>query len=139
MEEVVTLNRKEQWRIAVLNQIEGGALTAAAAAAILGVTVRQVRRLLAGYRAVGVEAIAHGNRGRVPWNVIGEEQKVRIVELARTTYAGANQQHLSELLTEREELSVSRSSVRRILVQAGIASPRKRRAPRHRSRRERYP
>ena len=49
MEEVVTLNRKEQWRIAVLNQIERGALTAAAAAAILGVTVRQVRRLLVGY------------------------------------------------------------------------------------------
>jgi len=61
------------------------------------------------------------------------------VELARSTYAGCNFQHFSELLSEREGIDPSHSSVRLILLSAGIRSPKKRRAPKHRSRRERYP
>jgi hypothetical protein len=38
-----------------------------------------------------------------------------------------------------QELVLDRSPVRRILLQAGLASPRPRRAPQHRSRRERMP
>ena len=62
-----------------------------------------------------------------------------MVDLARDKYRGFNQQHFSEKLREQEGIPLSRSTVRRILCQEGIASPRKRRAPRHRSRRERYP
>ena len=61
------------------------------------------------------------------------------MELARSTYAGCNFQHFTELLAEREDIALSRSSVRLILFGAGIRSPRKRRPPKHRSRRERYP
>jgi hypothetical protein len=46
---------------------------------------------------------------------------------------------LAELLAEREGVLLSRSTVRRILGEVGIGSPRTRRAPKHRSRRERYP
>jgi hypothetical protein len=42
-------------------------------------------------------------------------------------------------LAEREGLFLSRSTVRRVLLQAGIKTPRHRRAPKHRRRRERYP
>jgi len=51
---------------------------------------------------------------------------------------GCNTQHFTELLAEREGVVLSRSSVRRILFEAGIKGPRKRRPPKHRSRRERY-
>jgi hypothetical protein len=54
-------------------------------------------------------------------------------------YSGFNQQHFSEMLAEREGIHLSRSSVRRILAKAGIASPRRRRPAKHRVRRERYP
>lgn len=40
-------------------------MTAAAAAAMLEVTLRPVRRMQVAYRAEGVRALAHGNRGRV--------------------------------------------------------------------------
>jgi len=43
-----------------------------------------------------------------------------------------------EFLGEQEGLVLSRSSVRRILLQTGMRSPQKRRAPKHRRRRERY-
>lgn len=41
---------------------------------------------------------------------------------------------MSELPGEREEHPISRPSLRRILITAGIARPRTRRAPKHRSR-----
>ena len=45
--------------------------------------------------------------------------------------------HLAELLAEREGIAISRPSLQRILRAAGLASPRQRPRPRHRSRRER--
>jgi hypothetical protein len=59
------------------------------------------------------------------------------VAFARDGYAGVNDTQLSELLAEREGISLSRSSIRRILRRARIASTRHRRAPTYRSRRER--
>ena len=43
--------------------------------------------------------------------------------LARTRYARANHTHLSELLSEREGIDIGRSTLRRILVNAGLSSP----------------
>jgi transposase len=139
MKERVTLNKKEQRRLMVLNQVERGVMTAGEAVEVLGLSLRQVRRILAAYRKEGAQAVAHGNRGRRPCNALDEGLKEWVVELARSTYAGCNHQHLTELLAEREGIALSRSSVRLTLLGAGIRSPRKRRPPKHRSRRERYP
>jgi transposase len=83
--------------------------------------------------------LAHGNRGKKPPNAIKEELKQQVIKLANTKYTGFNHQHFTELLAEREGIFVSRSSVRNILFESRIRSPRKRRLPKHRSRRERYP
>jgi len=139
MKERVTLNNKEQNRLIVLNRVERGMMTTREAAEILGLSLRQVKRMLGRYRREGAAALAHGNRGRKPRHTLDAGMKKRVVELFQTVYKGCNHQHFTELLVEREEINLSRSSVRRILLEAGIRSPRKRRAPKHRSRRERYP
>jgi len=139
MQEMLTLNAKEQRRLQVLNILEGGEVRMAAAAELIGVSVRQVRRLRAAYRQEGAAGLAHGNRGRRPHNVLDEAVGRQVVTLARGRFRGVNQQHLTELLQEEEQLWLSRSTVRRILLRAGIGSPRTRRPPRHRSRRERMP
>jgi hypothetical protein len=61
------------------------------------------------------------------------------VALARGTYRGFNDHHLTEKLTEAEGIPVSRETVRQLLRREGLASPRKRRPPRHRARRTRRP
>lgn len=139
MKEMVTLNKKEQRRLVVLNQVEIGKMPGRQAAEVLGFSLRHVRRTLAAYRREGAAALAHGNRGRKPHNTLNENLRKQVVELAQSTYAGCNVQHFTELLEEREKISLSRSSVRLILLKAGIKGPRKRRPPKHRSRRERYP
>lgn len=133
------MNEEEQRRILVLNEVNGGRLTAGGAAELLGLSERHVRRKLAAYREEGAGAIAHGNRGRRPANALEEAVRARIVELARSRYSAFNHLHMSEKLTQEEGISVGQSTVRRILREAGLPSPKKRRPPRHRSRRERCP
>ena len=138
MEGKVTLNRKEQVRLMVLNQVEKGEMKGREAGEVLGISIRQVRRLIASYREKGAEGLAHGNRGRSPINRVSSEIREEIERLAGSKYAGFNTQHLSEMLVEEEGIEVSRSTVRRILISEGINRPRRRRAPKHRSRRERH-
>ena len=138
MRENITLNRAEQKRLYLLNQVIEGKLVARQAAELMNRSVRQVRRMVAEYRKRGASAVIHGNRGRPPANRMRRRIVNRVLQLARGRYLGFNQQHFSEMLAEREGMPMSRSSVRRILSKAGIASPRQRRVPEHRSRRERY-
>lgn len=139
MEGMVTLNKKEQKRLVVLNQVERGKIRGGEAAGILELSLRQVRRLIAAYRREGAAGLAHGNRGKKPPNALDEKVREKVIGLAGTKYADFNTQHLSEKLSECEGMAVSRSTVRRLLIEGGIRRPRKRRPPKHRSRRERYP
>ncbi len=139
MEGLVILSKKEQKRLMVLNQVGGGGVTVREAAVVLELSERHVKRLRAAYRKEGAAALAHGNRGRRPPNAMDGGLRGEVLELARTTYAGFNVQHFTEQLEEKEGIRLSRSTVRRILLEGGLSSPRKRRPPRHRSRRERFP
>lgn len=135
----VKLNQQEQARIQVLNCVLEHQLPVAQAAEIMGVSERHTKRLLAAYRRNGAAALAHGNRGRRPHNAVPEAAAADVVKLASNGYAGANHSHLTELLREREGIDLSRPTVRRILVKAGIGSPRSKRSQQHRFRRRRMP
>ena len=134
----ITLNEKALKREKVLTALRSGAVTHKQAAELIGVSERQLRRLLAAYKEEGVTALVHSNQGREPIHKTEHELRDRIVELASGKYRGFNHSHLTEKLNECEGITVSRSTVRRILLQERLPSPRKRRAPGHRSRRERY-
>jgi hypothetical protein len=86
-------------------------------------------------REDGEAALAHANRGRPSHRRLPDAVRRRIVQLARGTYAGFNDHHLCEKLVEREGFSLSRETLRRLLRNNGLGSPRKRRAPAHRQRR----
>ena len=133
------MNQREQARLSVLNSVLEYQVPIAQAAELLGVSQRHARRLLAAYREQGAAALAHGNRGRRPHNAIPPAQAAAVVELATQRYEGANHTHFTELLSEREGIDLSRPTVRRILTKAGIGSPRSRRSPQHRFRRQRMP
>ena len=135
----IVLNSTEQRRIIVLNHLASGALVNAEAAQLLGISKRQLQRLHRAYSEEGAAVLAHGNRGRPAHNAVDAATATRVVALARDKYQGFNQQHLTEMLAENEGISLSRPTVRRILLAAGISSPRRRRAPKHRRRRDRYP
>ena len=131
------MTSREQQRAQVLTRLLVGDITTPEAATLLGLSERQVWRLRAGYEREGPAALVHANRGRASSRRLDPGVAERIVLLARSTYEGANDCHLSELLAEHEGIEISRSALRRLLRGAGQASPRRRRSPRHRSRRDR--
>ena len=57
MKEKVTLNRKEQKRLKVLNEVIAGHMTGLQAAEMLDLSLCHVRRLLARYRLEGIAAL----------------------------------------------------------------------------------
>ena len=137
--ENVTLNQKEQARLQVLNSLLAGHMAIEQASALMGVSIRHAWRILAAYRKEGAAALAHGHRGRRAPNAMLEATKAAVLHLARTRYAGTNHTHMSELLREHEGIDITRSKLRRLLVSAGESSPRGRRPPKHRVRRQRMP
>ncbi len=114
------MNQNEQTRLKVLNSVMVGQLPVAQAAELLGVSERHVWRVLAAYRREGAAALVHGNRGRRPANATSEAAIADVLRLATTRYSGTNHTHLSELLMEREGIALSRSTVRRIALSAGV-------------------
>lgn len=133
----MTLTPEEGRRLHVLTLLEGKRISAGQAAEALGLSPRQVRRLRVGLRREGPAALIHGNRDRRAAHRLPEDLRAQILTLARGRYAGFNDVHLTEKLTTVEGLAVSRATVQRVLRAAGLISPRRRRPPRHRSRRPR--
>lgn len=133
------MTNREQTRLCIMNGVLERQWAVAEAAQLLGVSERHAWRLLAAYRKEGAAAIAHGNRNRLPSNSTSPEVQAHVIELARERYLGFNHTHFTELLAEREGISLSRSTVRRLLTCIGLTSPRHRRPPCHRYRRQRMP
>lgn len=120
--EGLTLSTKEQNRLQILNGVLERHWSMREAAPLLGVSERQGWRLLSAYRREGARGLVHKNRGRVPLNVTPETVRQQVVTLAQERYGGINHTHLTELLAEREGVILSRPTVRRILVRAGLSS-----------------
>ena len=133
--ETIHLSQKELQRVAVISSCTTGILTCARAAELLDLSPRHVKRLKALYRQGSAAALAHAGRGRPSPRRLPERTRARILDLARTRYAGFNDRHLCEKLREVEGLALGRETLRRLLRAAGMGSPRKRRAPTHRLRR----
>ena len=134
---MTTLTMKDEKRLEVIQRVYRSELTVAQGALVMGLSERQCYRIKARVGKVGAKGVVHGNRGQPCKHKTEEETVKQIVELARGKYQGFNDHHLTEKLQEQEQIDVSREKVRRILRSHGIASPKKRRGIKHRSRRER--
>jgi transposase len=137
----ITLNEKQQREVEILTRLQAEALDVATAAELLGVSARQVRRLRACFRQEGMAAVVHGNSGRHPVNRTDPALRERILVLAgpEGQYHDLNVCHLQELLEREEQIVIGRSTLDRLLKQAGLRKPAKSAPPVHRRRRLRRP
>ena len=65
-EERINVGPREEKRAQVLTRVLAGQWTTKEAAALLGMSARQVRRLKSAYQEEGIRALVHSNRGRRP-------------------------------------------------------------------------
>lgn len=78
-------------------------------------------------RSLKNTASPHGNRGRKPAHAIPDNIRQQVLQLAQTKYKGCNFFFIAELLHANEGISLSPSSISRILKAAGISSSKKHR------------
>lgn len=127
----------EENRINVIQRLGQGQLLKEEACRVLGVTIRQINRLLVKLRESGIRSLIHGNKGKESPRKTKEADVQRAIQLARGRYQDVNDTHFSELLAKREGIVIGRETLRCALRQAGIAAKKKRRRPKYRRRRER--
>src|SRR6266568_2957292 len=137
--ETFTMSRKEVLRAGLVRAALAGKITNAEGAGALHLTVRQFKRLKARVRTEGVAGLPHRARGRPGRRHLGADLQEQVVTLMTTLYDGFNDVHLTEKLRERHALPVSRATVRRLRLALGRPARRRRRAPKHRRRRDRVP
>src|SRR5258707_2312432 len=125
-------SQKEWQRVAVIPACIRGQVACARAAELLCLSVGQIRGLKNRLGEDGEAALAHASRGRPSPRRLPVRMRDRILHLARTRYVGFNDHHLCEKLREVEGCSLGRETLRRLLRQNGLGSPKKRRAPTHR-------
>ena len=105
---------ERQWkRLDAVAAVEQGILSNVGAAARLGLSARQLRRVRRRVAELGRAGVVHGNTGRAPKHRLSAEQRERIVELRLGQYRGFNDQHFTDKLGEVEQLEVSRGGGRR--------------------------
>jgi hypothetical protein len=138
-EDKIIMTVREQRRTQMLTRVLEGAITLQEAARVMGLSVRQTRRLKGALLEAGPRGLAHGNRGKPSPQRTPAATRAAVLRHYRDTYSGCNVQHFTELLAEREDLSLAVATVRRILKDAGLVSPKSRRPSPYRSRRERMP
>lgn len=115
-------------RYVVVQRSLEGMISVRDAAAALNLSTRQVIRLRNGVRENGALALVHKNQGRRPAHAITDDLKKSIVALKMSDqYKDANFKHFQELLDRHESTTVSYSLLYRVLTEAGIQSPKKRR------------
>lgn len=87
-------------------------------------SIRQIDRMIAGYKKYGKEFFVHGNRGRKPSRALSEDLKTEIELLYTNKYFDCTYTAFKEYLETRENIKLSLDEVRIILRDRYIFSPR---------------
>src|SRR3990172_1054855 len=136
--EVITLRQQEATRYGVIKGTIDRKISNTEAARLLGISRRQVIRIKSKVRGADLRGIVHGNRGKPPKTAIGKETKETILNLYLNTYNVFNVSHFGEFLKEAHGITISRETLRKLLLSSGLRCKAKS-APKHRSRRTRMP
>ena len=93
----------------------------------LGISRRQVDRLIIKYKEKGKSSFVHGNRGHIPTKALDKSISEDIILLYKGKYQDWNFNHFKEFLEKEENIKVSYDFIYKTLTKAGILSPKARR------------
>lgn len=130
----VVMSERDLHRIGVLSEVVSGRRSVASAGSLLAVSSRHVHRLLGRLEAGGGAALAHQARGRLPNNKIQVGIQSYAMALVREKYADFGPTLAAEMLAQHHALTVSRETLRKWMVEAGIWLSRRQRRTFHQPR-----
>ena len=137
-EDTMRMSVQELKRVHVIRQALEKQITQVTAGTLLGLTTRQVRRLIQRVRARGDGGLVHRSRGRPSNRRAQPALKAQVLRLYRQHYGDFGPTLAAEQLAEREGITLSAETVRRWLRAAGVTHFMRRKRP-HRAWRARKP
>jgi hypothetical protein len=126
-EEKLLLTQRDRDRLKVLHEVRKGHLRQTQAAEQLKLSERWVRALVKRIGRQGDRAIVHGLRGRASVRRLSEKVEKRAVDIVRREYTDFGPTLASEYLAQHHAIAVSRETLRKWMVRAGIWKRRKQR------------
>lgn len=121
---VLRMNEKEKYD--VIKELVDHNGNKNRAAKKLGISRRQIDRLIIKYKEKGKSGFIHGNRGKCPSTTLDKSISEDIILLYKTKYQDFNFNHFKEYLEEEENINVSYDFIYKHLTNAGILSPKAR-------------
>jgi len=135
-EDMLVMKQKELARVHIIQQNIKGQIKQIEAAELLGLSDRQVRRIVRRVEAEGSRGVIHRLRGRESRKRIRVEIRERVLGLCRSVYKGFGPVFASEKLAERDGIRVSDETLRKWLHAEGMMERTRKQRP-HRQWRER--
>ena len=126
MENKIIMSKKEIDRISIMQKIMDKQISQVDAAKVMGISSRQMRRLVKRVRDGGIQNIIHQSRGVPSKRRLTEEMKSRIIHIYQTHYPDFGPTFALEKLTEDHHITLSRERLRKLLIDAGLWQIRKR-------------
>jgi hypothetical protein len=130
-EDIIVMSTKEIERLKIIYKVMDKQLTQVKAGEFLGISDRQVRRLVGKIRDEGAKGIIHGNRGKPSPHRMPPEHENHIGLIVEKNYSDFGPTLASEKLIEREGIKVSREKLRQIMISNGLWHVRKRKKKLH--------
>lgn len=128
-EDRVTMSATELRRVHVLHQVRDKRITQAAAGTMLGLTDRQVRRLLRRMEQAGDQGLVHRGRGKPSNRRLAAPVKAKVLRLYATRYGDFGPTLAAEKLAERDGITLSAETLRGWLLTEGVTHFRRRPRP----------
>jgi len=118
-EDIIMARPKELKRLHVILKVLERGIKQVKAAEILGLSSRQIRRIVKRVKLEGDRGVIHKSRGQPSKRRISDALKGRIIQLYRSQYPDFGPTLASEKLRERERLEVSDETLRLWLIESG--------------------
>jgi len=112
----IIMSNKESERIKVLDNLINKRIKQKHASRQLGISIRQVRRILKRYKQHGITGLTHKSRGRVGNRIMAANKKDQIIHLIKEQYSDFGPTLASEKLFERNGITVSEETVRQLMI-----------------------
>ena len=128
----VKLRMNEELKYKTIKEVVDHKLSKERASLILGISIRQVNRLVIIYKEKGKSGFVHGNRSKKPANTLDKSISDDIILLYKTKYQDWNFYHFKEFLEEFENIKASYDFIYKTLTNEGIISPKARKKTKRR-------
>ena len=114
------MSTSELARLAAMERLAARDLTQRQVALQLGISVRQVKRLLRRFRSLGPAGLQSQRRGRPSNRRVDPALLVHALSLVRKHYADCGPTFAAEKLLERHQLRFDHETLRRAMIDAGL-------------------